>query len=172
MTLVDHGEIEGIRHNFSRRPEVIEVQHQHLKLHPQCAACGVTDACQAHHVIPYHYCEALGRADLSSDPRNFITLCETEKGLPEQNHHLLLGHLGDFKEGNLSVVADAQRYHGETKVQLSEDAAWLAERKSGRLKALDLMTDQEKADLRALMDRVMPPLPAVPGLPPPGPSAA
>lgn len=85
----------------SRRPAAVtEAQHKHLKAFPECAACGSTQECQAHHITPYNTDPAKG-----ADPNNFITLCE-HMGGPE--HHLHCGHGGDFKHDNLNVVADAK----------------------------------------------------------------
>jgi hypothetical protein len=132
-----------------------EVEKTHRAEHPNCAACLVPGApVQVHHIFPFHYAIALGRPDLELDDRNLISLCETEKGNPAENHHLLIGHLGNFKEGNLSVWFDAQRtWHGMTEAQIKSAHGW---KLAPKLKDLDKMTDDEKAALRALMDKTFP----------------
>lgn len=63
-----------------------------------CAVCGYTKSLNLHHIVPVH----MGGPEL--DPANVITLGEA---CPTGNHHLLFGHLGNWKARNLSVVADA-----------------------------------------------------------------
>lgn len=67
--------------------------------HPSCAVCGGTRKVEVHHRIPFHL-----RPDLELDPDNLITLCE---GCPSANHHLLYGHLGNYKSFNAQVELDA-----------------------------------------------------------------
>lgn len=71
-----------------------------LKEHPTCAACGSRKRCQVHHIYPF----AWPNGHLTElDPTNLITLCNDEVG----NHHLEIGHLGDYKSRNPDVVKDA-----------------------------------------------------------------
>lgn len=129
-----------------------------LKANPFCACCGPAKhdkGLQVHHRLPFHYCVALGRPDLEVDPRNLIVLCETEQNDPEANHHLLIGHLGNFKSDNVHVSDDVELFHGMAADQIQADPRWLA-RKATRLKLLTDMTDEDKADFRALMDATFP----------------
>jgi hypothetical protein len=105
---------------------------------------------QVHHIFPFHYCVLLGWPDLELDQRNLITLCETESGHVEENHHLLIGHLDDFKSSNLDVVNDAKKtFSGMTADQIKADPRW-------QLKPLDKMSQQEKDDFTAQMNKVFP----------------
>lgn len=135
------------------------VEHGFLAAHPHCECCSASEApkakMQVHHRIPFHYAVALGRPDLELDPRNLITLCETTAGDPAPNHHLLLGHLGNFKSDNLHVSEDVDTFAGMTHDQIINDPRWLA-RKAARLKPLDQMDDDDKQALRALMDKLYP----------------
>jgi 5-methylcytosine-specific restriction protein A len=70
-----------------------------LRDHGLCAVCGFDENLNVHHIIPYHV-----RKDLELDRGNFITLGER---CPTGNHHLLYGHLGDWKSWNANVVAMA-----------------------------------------------------------------
>ncbi len=74
------------------------VRKAHLKLHPACAACGHTLMVQVHHKKPFHL-----HPELELDPKNFITLCECSP----TDHHLKLGHNGDWKSFNPNVERDA-----------------------------------------------------------------
>jgi hypothetical protein len=69
-----------------------------LKDHPACAACGHTLMVQVHHKKPFHIYR-----ELELDQTNFITLCECSPS----NHHLHIGHLGDWKNFNPNVEQDA-----------------------------------------------------------------
>jgi len=143
-----------------RSPMWPRAERKHLKLQPCCQACtpgtGLEFKVQVHHIFPFHYAVALGRADLELDDRNLITLCETEAGHPADNHHLLVGHLGDFKQGNLTVKQDCTIYQGLKPEQIQAKEEWNLEKKLGRIKDLDVMTDKEKKELRKLMDTTFP----------------
>jgi hypothetical protein len=69
-----------------------------LEKHPFCAYCGGTEKLQVHHINPFHL-----HPELELDETNVIVLCE----VPETDHHLHIGHLGDFRSvGNPDVVRD------------------------------------------------------------------
>lgn len=82
-----------------RPSAVTRAQHDYVKQHPICAACGSDYSVQAHHIKPYHLFP-----ELAADPTNFISLCE---GFNEC--HLIIGHGGCFRFYNPDVVADAAR---------------------------------------------------------------
>jgi hypothetical protein len=156
----DHGATEAARHGIARSSRWPHVEKAHLAAHPHCAACNpgsnMAGGMQAHHIFPFHYCIALGRPDLELDDRNLITLCETEEGRPGENHHLLIGHLDDFKSSNLQVVLDAsQTFLGMTAAAIKADHRWLAAR-AAKLKPLDRMTDEDKANFIAAMNTRFP----------------
>jgi len=115
---------EPVRSSAWRR-----VERAHLAKHPRCACCrpgtNVNAGIQVHHGFPFHYCIALGRPDLELDDRNLISLCETEKDRPSENHHLLVGHLDDFKSSNLDVVKDASvTFFGSSGAEIRGSEAW------------------------------------------------
>src|ERR1700729_690052 len=89
------------------------VERAHLAKQPRCVACSDRAApknLQVHHIIPLHFCLRIRRPDLELDERNLITLCESESRVDTcDDHHLLVGHLGDFESANLHVVHDAER---------------------------------------------------------------
>ena len=153
------GTAVAAEHGVARSPHWPGVEKAVLAANPHCIACApgqVSGGLQVHHVFPLHYCIALGRPDLELDPRNLVVLCETEEGKPGENHHLLLGHLGDFKEGNLDVRSFAVTYNGQKLDQIRENANYKLAVQNQKLKALNLMSAQEKQALRALMDKTFP----------------
>ena len=162
---LDHGAAEAARHGVARSEHWPAVERAVREANPRCAACDPTASeagVQIHHIFPFHYVVALGRPDLELDPRNLISLCETEHDKPAPDHHLLIGHLGNFKEGNLLVREDATgRYHALDEATIRGDAEWQAEEHAGRLKALDAMSDDEKRAFRARLDAELPPDPAL-----------
>jgi hypothetical protein len=109
-----------------------------------------------HHIFPVHYCRALGRPDLELDERNLVTLCESEPGRPGFNHHLLVGHLGDFEAANPSSRADATgRFLARTAAQLRIDRTWL-EAVAGRLPMLASMPDTARTAFASTMNQAIP----------------
>lgn len=131
-----------------------EVERTFRLSHPNCAACDST-AVQVHHVLPFHFAILLGRPDLELDPRNLITLCEAEKGKTANDHHLLLGHLDDFQSYNRNARQYALLYRGRTVAAIRADGGWRVAA-GARPGPWASMTDQDKADLRALMDSLYP----------------
>lgn len=133
-----------------RSPKWPTVRKKFLKKVPACA-CGCTVDLEAHHVIPFHFCILLGRPDLELDERNLIVLCDC----PQHQHHLLIGHLDDFKTSNPKVREDALQYSKSDHVLIKTSQAWLDE-KQARPNDWANMTEQDKKDLRARMDAEMP----------------
>ena len=156
----DNGAIVAQAHGIDRSEYWPEVEKAHKAMEPACAVCGIVDAIQVHHVIPFHYAIHLGRSDLELDHRNLTSLCESESGKPEQNHHLLIGHLNNFKSSNTKVREDSQKYHGKTLQEIKESTEWQDEA-SKKMPLLDEMTPEQKKDLRETMDLLYPPDPAL-----------
>lgn len=88
----------GLTNRSSRWPTVRKAW---LKDHSTCAACGGTYCLQVHHKEPFHL-----HPEKELDMKNFITLCECGPG----DHHLNLGHLGNWKSFNPHVEADAAQF--------------------------------------------------------------
>lgn len=82
-----------------RSPHWESVRDAHLKEHPACEVCGHKKNLNVHHVIPFHI-----DASKELDPSNLITLGNK---CPTGNHHLLFGHLGNWKSWNVNVREDA-----------------------------------------------------------------
>jgi 5-methylcytosine-specific restriction protein A len=76
-----------------------KVEHEFLKVHGECAACGGSEALQVHHVKPFHL-----HPELELDPENLITLCMSG----DLDCHLHLGHGGYFKCYNPNVREDCE----------------------------------------------------------------
>jgi len=84
-----------------RSPHWETIRKNHLKLEPECAACGITKHLQVHHKQPFHL-----HPELELEQSNLITLCE-QKG--DEGCHLKLGHLGNWKSFNPNIEADAHQ---------------------------------------------------------------
>ena len=128
---VDPGEAIAREHGLQRSPEWPEVEKAHLAKEPRCVVCGKKarpgQAVQVHHVFAFHVCVLLGRPDLELDQRNLITLCQSERGRPEEDHHLLVGHLDDFESMNLDVRRDAEgAFRGMSAEEIRGSAKWKA----------------------------------------------
>src|ERR1051326_1490267 len=72
-------------------------RHSHLSGHPLCAACGRSEGLEVHHIRPFHL-----YPQLELEPSNLLTLCESAR-----KGHLLIGHLGDWRNINPHSVEDA-----------------------------------------------------------------
>ena len=159
LGMPDHGIAEASRHGIARSNHWPAVEHAFRAAHPHCACCthpiaGIT--IQVHHKFPFHYCVALGRPDLELDPRNLISLCETETKEEGANHHLLIGHLDDFRSSNLTVEEDATKtFHGMQANAIRRDVVW-QKKVSNKLKPLDEMTQADKAAFVKLMNDTYP----------------
>lgn len=85
----------------------------HLKDHPCCVVCEETKSLNVHHIQPFHL-----HPELELEPTNLVTLCESgKKGL---NCHLLIGHLGNFRNINPDSVTDAATWNEKLRVKDGE----------------------------------------------------
>lgn len=75
------------------------VRNSYLEQYDFCAVCGYKKNLNVHHIKPFHLFP-----DLELDPDNLITLGEK---CPTGNHHLFVGHLGNWASFNEKVVHDA-----------------------------------------------------------------
>ncbi len=92
--------------SMPRSPQWPEVQHACLKQNQyKCVACGIQGEglVQVHHIIPFQFCVVYGRPELEFNPKNLIPLCE---GPNTNDHHVAIGHLGDFQHLNQDVLTD------------------------------------------------------------------
>jgi hypothetical protein len=92
--------------SMPRSPQWPEVQRACLEQNQyKCAACGIQGEglVQVHHIIPFQYCIVYGRPELEFNPKNLIPLCE---GSQTNDHHVAIGHLGDFQHLNQDVLTD------------------------------------------------------------------
>ena len=80
-----------------RSPEWPAARAAWLKDHPACAACGITDSLEVHHIHSF-----ATTPDRELDPTNFITLCEGKRQC-----HLRIGHSFNWQCLNPNSVEDA-----------------------------------------------------------------
>lgn len=80
-----------------RSPRWPYVRSKHLVLYPLCSICGNGKNVVVHHKKPFHL-----YPKLELDPRNLITLCESDG----MNCHITFGHLGNFRSYNLFIDDD------------------------------------------------------------------
>jgi hypothetical protein len=154
----DRTTTEAAHHGVARSPHWPMAEHHFLREHPICDASGVSKGLQVHHVAPFHFCILVGRVDLEIDPRNFVVLSESEKGLAETNYHLLIGHANDFQSSNLHVREDAKVFYGQSEDAIKSSALW-KQRVADRCKPWAAWTTMEKQDFRLTLDALYP-LPA------------
>jgi len=81
-----------------------KLRKAHLQQNPICEVCGSHTKVEVHHIVPFHLAP-----DLELNPKNLITLCERKKyGI---NCHLLIGHLGNYRNVNPNCVIDAKTWN-------------------------------------------------------------
>jgi len=91
-----------------RSPHWGAVRAEHLKNNPVCALCEGKVKLRVHHIKPFHL-----HPELELEPTNLITLCEClSHGI---NCHLLVGHLGNFRNVNHNSVADVAAWNAKLK---------------------------------------------------------
>jgi hypothetical protein len=153
---IDNGAIAA--GDIPRSSQWPAVEKAHLLAQPTCVAFGQGQpgsGLQVHHMLPFHFCVKLGRPELELDERNLMTLCDETIN----NHHLLLGHLGDFQSYNPNVKADVAGPLGKLgDDQIDTDPAWQSEMRQCP-PFLNHMNSQQIAAFKVLMDTWYPPQP-------------
>lgn len=81
----------------NRSNDWTKTRKEFLKNNNSCKACGKTTDLEVHHIEPFHI-----NPSRELDITNLITLCS--------NHHLVFGHLMDWKSWNINVVKDCAEY--------------------------------------------------------------
>ena len=83
-----------------RSGQWVTVRKHFIAKNNVCAVCGGKKKLEVHHVKPFHL-----YPEFELDPTNLITLCEDlGNGI---NCHLLIGHLGNYRNVNTAVREDA-----------------------------------------------------------------
>jgi 5-methylcytosine-specific restriction endonuclease McrA len=78
-----------------RSPKWSAHRRRYMKLVSRCEICPRKIGLEAHHIVPFHLAPDL---ELQSD--NLIALC--------RRCHLFVGHLGSWRDVNISVLSDAK----------------------------------------------------------------
>ncbi|MGD0835988.1 MAG: HNH endonuclease [Polyangia bacterium] len=129
-----------------------ETRRSFILQHPHCEVCGGESLGElnVHHIVPYDVALQCGRPDLECDFRNLITLCEGD-----QNHHHVVGHLGDWHSYNLHVRRDAKRddCRGQPSERIMRRRWWLERYQDRPHNVLD--PDQTTA-MRTVLDNLYP----------------
>lgn len=150
----DHGAIVGAEHGMPRSNHWSTVEHEFKKLYPDCAMGG-KGPIQVHHCWPFHYLldPMIGRPDLELDDRNLIGLTEGPNEADDGEYHLLIGHRGNFREGNVNVRSDAHRFYRQSCASLKANPDYQA---IVPIKPLTAMSDDEKRAFKAQIDADLP----------------
>ncbi len=82
-----------------RAPDWSRQRRIHLNQFPECAVCGTRRNLDVHHVLPVHLPDG---KQLELVSWNLLTLCRP--------HHLLVGHLCDWKSWNSEAKFDAANW--------------------------------------------------------------
>lgn len=93
-----------------RSPQWPRVRREHLKGHPTCEVCGTRNDVDVHHLQIYYL-----HPELELEKTNLFTLCTP--------HHLLFGHLNNWRSWNPNCVQDAQIWNEKIKNRPRADKA-------------------------------------------------
>jgi 5-methylcytosine-specific restriction protein A len=141
-------------HNSKRSGHWNSVKKAFLRQHAKCAACGKAGKhvkLNVHHQIPFHYVTVVGRPELELETENLITLCVEH----DDQHHLLLGHLDNFKSYNPDVLTDVKKYWNYTREKIMKDREYRIKKRKRPPNVTDMSTKQ-KAKLREYLDKRFP----------------
>lgn len=90
-----------------------KIRKEFLLKNPKCAVCSGTKSLEAHHIIPFHV-----NPDLELDPNNLVALCESKSyGII---CHLLVGHLGNYKNVNPNVKEDVAFWNEKLQINFNK----------------------------------------------------
>lgn len=129
------------------------VAHAHLNKQPECLVCrkGRTKELNVHHKFPFHFVVDVGRPDLELDERNLYTMCVEH----DEEHHLLIGHLGCFTSYNPWLENHMSMFRGLLASQIKSTHEWNRAVRN-RPKPLGQMTPTEKVKLKGMLDDLFP----------------
>ena len=72
-----------------------KLRQEFLKKQPVCQVCLTKKKLEVHHIIPFQI-----NSSLELEESNLITLC--------RDHHLLFGHLDNYRGFNLDIINDIE----------------------------------------------------------------
>lgn len=151
----DSGGSIAQKYGLARSPLWPRVERAVLAKFSKCVTCSGAETLQVHHIIPFHFCHLVYRGDLELDERNLMVLCEANVN----DHHLLVGHLGNFESYNPGGRAAIEgAYVGLSAQQIKADPTWQALIKS-RPAPWDRMTHEVRLALRQYLDTNLPFIP-------------
>lgn len=161
MSLSDHGAVVAAGHGIERSHHWSTEEYHFKVANQKCPACPLDHKVewkflQVHHKWPFHDVVLCGRPDLELDFRNLMTLCMD--GV--YNHHIALGHLGNFPSYNEDAVADCTRWYGKTWREIEADHAW-KEKAQHRPLSYPHMPLPMQLAFRTHLDKTMPPDPVL-----------
>lgn len=147
----DHGSLVAADHGLKRSPLWTKVRRDHLKKQEKCIVCGLLKPLNVHHKYPFHFVVLLGRPDLELDERNLFTL---DVDVTE-DHHVLVGHLGDYQSYNpwLEETAALCRNLLGSQIRAMVKFQEMVRKRPPRF---DKMSRLDKDALRDELDRLMP----------------
>lgn len=148
---IDHGERIAADHGLKRSSKWPAVKKRHKAKQPACIVCGMQRLLNVHHKYPFHFVVLLGRSDLELDERNLFTI-DVDK---DEDHHILVGHLGDYQSYNPHLEETAALCRGLLGSQIRAMGR-MQEMIRARPKRFGDMTKKERDALRDELDRVMP----------------
>ena len=121
---IDHGAAVAAEHGLKRSEHWPSLEKWMKKYFGNaCQICGKGPV-QIHHAYPFHDAILSGRPELELTFENLTSLCETEKGKPTQDDHLIVGHLENFRSFNKELLVMIPKWKGLPSNAIKEMDDW------------------------------------------------
>lgn len=152
---VDQGALVAAEHGVQRSKLWPSLERWMKKFfNNACQLCGQGPV-QIHHWIPFHDCVLCGRPELELSFDNLTALCENEKDKPTQDHHLIAGHLCDFRSYNKILKDCIPQWKGLPGTAIKEMDMW-KKLEAARPLSYPKMDPEAQAQFCADVDKLLP----------------
>lgn len=152
----DHGLAVATERGISARsPHWGTLEHIVRKLRGDRCEISGRGPTQVHHGYPFHDCVLAGRPELELTLENLHLLYSGENHA-EQGHHLIVGHLRNFRSYNPDLAGCIARWKGKDVQQIQALPEWQM-MAHGKPRSYSELPPKDQAKFRRLLSRVFPP---------------
>jgi hypothetical protein len=150
--VLDHGAKVAKVHGVKRSPHWGSLENWFKKRFGEVCPISGLSPVQIHHAFPFHDCYLAGRPDLELALENLYALYSGGSGGADEGHHLIVGHLGNFKSYNPDLRACLKKWKGLTVAQIKALPKWKALVAKKPL-SFPQMSPKQQIAFRAVLDR-------------------
>lgn len=150
--VLDHGAKVAKAHGVKRSSHWGSLENWYKKrFGGVCPISGLSPV-QIHHSFPFHDCLLAGRPELELALENLYSLYSGGVGGADEGHHLIVGHLGNFKSYNPYLKTCLKTWKGLTVVQIKALPRW-KELAAKKPLSFIQMSPRQQIAFRAVLDR-------------------